>query len=66
MKRPLVVLAAALSATGCAALSPSQTTAQSDVDVAYVAAVERAAQRYGTQVVWINYPRKRTSASPSQ
>jgi ornithine carbamoyltransferase len=59
MKRVLLAVAAALVGAGCATLTP----VESDVDEAYVAAVERAAQRYGTQVIWINYPRKAAAAN---
>ena len=61
MKRLLVVLTAVVVTTGCASTSQPGRSELDDVDVAYVSAVERAAQRFGTQIVWINYPRKRTS-----
>lgn len=63
MKRLLVILAAVAATTGCASLAQQgRVSADDDVDVAYVAAVERAARQFGTQVVWINYPRKRTTS----
>lgn len=61
MKRLLLVLAAAVVTSGCASVSQQARGEFDDVDVRYVSAVERAAQRFGTQVVWINYPRKRTT-----
>lgn len=64
MKRTLGVFAAAaaaLAGAGCASIQQSQYDPMADVDVAYVAAVENAAKRFGTQVLWINMPRKRTS-----
>jgi hypothetical protein len=63
MKRILAALAATTLAAGCATVGTG-AAAQSDVDTAYVAAVENAAKRFGTQVIWVNYPRKR--ASPTQ
>ena len=64
MKRTLGVLtiaAAALAGVGCASVQQPQYDPSADIDVAYVAAVERAAKQFGTQVVWINMPRKRTA-----
>lgn len=61
MKRLLVVLAAVAATTGCASVSQQARNDLDDVDVAYVSAVERAGQRFGTQIIWINYPRKRTT-----
>ncbi|MCX8115310.1 MAG: hypothetical protein N3D71_09595 [Burkholderiaceae bacterium] len=63
MKRIPVLLAATAIVSGCAALG-SGSTAESEIDSAYVAAVESAAKRFGTQVIWVNYPRK--SASPTR
>lgn len=60
MKRLLVLLTAAVAASGCASVA-QQASGNDDVDVQYVAAVERAAKQFGTQIVWINYPRKRTT-----
>lgn len=61
MKRILLLLATTVLATGCAALGGGSNTAESDVDTAYVAAIEGAAKRFGTQIIWVNYPRKSTS-----
>lgn len=64
MKRTLGVLtaaAAALAGAGCASIQQSQYDLSADIDTAYVAAVENAAKRFGTQVLWINMPRKRTT-----
>ena len=44
---------------GCAG-APVATTSD-DVDSAKVAMIERAARSYGTQVIWVNYPRKRVA-----
>jgi uncharacterized protein YceK len=62
MKRILLLLAATALATGCAAIG-SSSTADSEIDSAYVAAVEGAAKRFGTQVIWVNYPRKRADST---
>lgn len=57
-----------LLAAGCAALLAScanmpATTADSDIDYARVAQIERAAKVFGTQVIWVNYPTKRTATT---
>lgn len=62
MKRILPVLAATALAAGCATVGTGPAE-ESEVDAAYVAAVESAAKRFGTQVIWVNYPRKRASST---
>ncbi len=62
MRRILPILAATTLASGCATVGTGPA-AQSDVDTAYVAAVEAAAKRFWTQVIWVNYPRKRSSST---
>ncbi len=62
MKRILLLSAATVLATGCAAIGGSPA-ADSEIDSAYVAAVEGAAKRFGTQVIWVNYPRKPASST---
>ena len=62
MKRTLGILAAAAAAlgfSGCASMQQAQKEPTDDVDTVYVAAVERAAKQFGTQVYWINMPKKR-------
>lgn len=62
MKRTLGMLAAAMTAlafSGCASVQQAQKESVDDVDTMYVAAVERAARQFGTQVYWINMPKKR-------
>ena len=61
MKKLLLAVAVAASASGCAVLD-SQNATRTEVDSAYVAYVESAAKRYGTTVVWINYPTRRVAA----
>jgi hypothetical protein len=56
----LAVAGAALLAS-CASV---QTTATNEeIDYARVAQIERAARAFGTQVIWVNYPTKRTDAA---
>lgn len=62
MKRILLLLAATTLAAGCAAIG-SGPAADNGIDTAYVAAVESAARRFGTQVIWVNYPRKRADST---
>lgn len=58
MSRLVIVLAMVLATAGCASLSSSPGAA-SEVDAAYVAYVENAAKRFGTTVIWVNYPQRR-------
>jgi hypothetical protein len=54
MNKTLFALAAAVAAlSGCASTPPAH-----EVDSAYVNYVENAARRYGTTVIWLNYPRR--------
>lgn len=50
----LVLLAIPTSLVGCATSGTG-----SEVDYAKAAAIDRAAQRYGVKVYWLNYPQKR-------
>ncbi len=51
---------AVLALAGCAGMSqPSQIA---EVDYAYVNAVQNAAKRYGTEVIWVTYPTKKIAA----
>ncbi len=64
MKRILGVLTVttlAVGSMGCATAPKPQPDLTADIDLVYVNAVERAAKQFGTQIVWINMPRKRTS-----
>lgn len=61
MKRIPLLVAATMFAAGCAATATG-STAYDEIDGAYVAAVESAAKRFGTQVIWVNYPRKRADS----
>lgn len=54
----LVFLAVPTTLVGCATAGPG-----SEVDYAKAAAIDRAAQRYGVKVYWLNYPQKRIEPS---
>lgn len=59
--------ALAFTLVGCAT-APSMVGSSNEIDYAKVGAIERAAQRNGVNVYWLNYPLKRqtiTSATPS-
>jgi predicted small secreted protein len=60
----LVLLAIPTSLVGCAT-----SGAGSEVDYAKAAAIDRAAQKFGVKVYWVNYPQKRlaptTAAVPA-
>lgn len=55
--RLLAIASAALLAS-CA--SAPSTTADTEIDYVKVTQVERAARAFGTQVIWVNYPTKRS------
>jgi DhnA family fructose-bisphosphate aldolase class Ia len=57
---PLAAAGVALLA-GCASVPAA--TADAEVDFARIAQIERAARAFGTQVIWVNYPTKRTTAT---
>lgn len=59
--RLLAVAGAALLAS-CAS-APATTSADNEIDYAKMAQIERAARVFGTQVIWINLPTKRTDAT---
>jgi LmbE family N-acetylglucosaminyl deacetylase len=59
--RLLTPLAAAGAAVLASCASIPATTADSEVDYARIAQIERAARVFGTQVIWVNYPTKRTT-----
>ena len=51
------LLAITVTLAGCAATPPT-VSADDNIDVAYVNAVNRVAQARGLQVVWMRYPTK--------
>jgi len=65
MLRWILLSGAAALLAACASPGP---TPESDIDVAKMSAVERAAQKSGVKVYWITAPRKTSSskdAAPS-
>ena len=62
MRKALMVIAAVSLVGGCSSI-PATSTAEETADLHYVARVEQAAKRYGTEVVWINLPQKRTTST---
>lgn len=57
----LLAVAGAAILAGCA--TAPAATADSEVDYVKMAQIERAARVFGTQVIWINLPTKRTDAT---
>jgi hypothetical protein len=51
-----VLLAIPTTLVGCASIG-----AGSEVDYAKAAAIDRAAQKFGVKVYWVNYPQKRVA-----
>lgn len=62
MTKALIAALAVLLVAGCSSMQVAQDP-QDTVDHQYVAAVEQAAKRYGTQVVWVNLPQKRPTST---
>lgn len=62
MRKALIAALAVVSVAGCSSMQVAQTP-QDTVDHQYMAAVEQAAKRYNTQVVWVNLPQKRQTAT---
>lgn len=62
MRKALIAALAVSFIAGCSSVPLAQAP-QDTVDHQYVAAVEQAAKRYGTQVVWVNLPQKRASGT---
>ena len=60
MRKALIAALAVSFIPGCSSVSMTQAP-QDTVDHQYIAAVEHAAKRYGTQVVWVNLPQKRAT-----
>ncbi len=57
----LVAVAGAVMLASCAS-SPA-TSVDNDVDYVKVAQIERAARAFGTQIIWVNLPTKRSEAT---
>ncbi len=47
------------ASTGTAQLDPGSRNLESAYDIAYMAAVERASENSGVEVIWINPPQAR-------
>lgn len=62
MKKALGAALALSLIAGCSTMPVAQTP-QDGVDHQYMAAVEQAAKRYGTYVVWVNLPQKRPTST---
>jgi len=62
MRRLLTAALAVSFFAGCSSVPVAQAP-DDTVDHQYVAAVEQAARRYGTYVVWVNLPQKRSTAT---
>ena len=60
MKRTLTMLIAALALSGCSTLTPSGEGAEvnNKFDLEYMAVVENQARHLGTEVIWVNPPRR--------
>ena len=62
MKKALGAALAVSLVAGCSSI-PFAQAPQDTVDRQYMSAVEQAAKRYGTQVVWVNLPQKRPTST---
>jgi uncharacterized lipoprotein len=60
MKKALMAALAVSFIAGCSSF-PSTRVTEDTVDHEYMAAIERAATRYGTAVYWVNVPHKRAA-----
>lgn len=56
-KRSIVIILAALAVSACATTPGSK--APTEVDTAYINAVERHARSAGVEVEWVNPPRRK-------
>jgi starvation-inducible outer membrane lipoprotein len=57
-----LLIAAVMVMAGCSTVDPAKAP-DPDVDHAYVAKVEQSARLGGAQVVWVQRPTKRTTAT---
>ena len=60
MRKALIAALAVSFIAGCSSI-PTAQAPQDNVDREYMAAIEQAATRYGTYVVWVNLPQKRAT-----
>lgn len=62
MRKVLIAALAVSFFAGCSSV-PMAPASDDNVDYYYVTVVEQAAKRYGTYVVWVNLPQKRTTST---
>jgi uncharacterized protein YceK len=62
MRKALIAALAVSFMAGCSSVQMAQAP-EDNVDYLYITAVELAAKRYGTEVVWMNLPLKRQTAT---
>ena len=62
MRKALTVALAVSLMAGCSSIPVTQTQVD-NTDYQYVTIVERAAKQYGTYVVWVNVPQKRSTST---
>ncbi len=62
MKKALGAALALSLVAGCSSIPVAQAP-EDTVDHQYMSAVEQAAKRYGTLVVWVNLPQKRPTST---
>lgn len=61
MRKALIAALAVSFIAGCSSITTAQAPVD-NTDYLYITAVERAAKRYGTEVVWLNLPQKREAS----
>lgn len=62
MRKALIAAVAVSFTAGCSSVQMAQAP-EDNVDYVYITVVEQAAKRYGTEVVWVNLPLKRSVAT---
>lgn len=62
MNKTLIAALAVLLVAGCSSIQMASAP-EDTVDHLYIARVEQAAKRYGTEVVWVNLPQKRPTST---
>ena len=60
MRKALIAALAVSFIAGCSSFPLTRVT-EDNVDHEYMAAIEKAATRYGTAVYWVNVPQKRAA-----
>ena len=62
MRKALIAALAVSFMASCSSIHMAQAP-QDNADYLYVTAVEHAAKRYGTEVIWVNLPQKRPTST---